>query len=354
MSIRQRSKSLKSRDSKLSDTMFQLRVLNGHSRAGESFTSFNDSITRSGNLPLQAGPVTTMQINVGKLCNQSCAHCHVDAGPDRTEVMSKEHLETCLRILQEHSIPVVDLTGGAPELNPHFRWFVQECHSLGVKIIDRCNLTIIESNPRYHDLPGFFARNDVRVISSLPHFSKHRTDRQRGDGVFEDSIKALKRLNDEGYGIDGSGLILDLVYNPSGTFLPSSQQQLESEFRHQLGRKFNIEFNNLLTITNLPISRFLDYLLENDLYEEYMTRLLDAFNPATLDGLMCRNTISVSWDGFLYDCDFNQMLDLRIHNPSNHIDNFDPANLEGRKIIVDQHCYGCTAGSGSSCSGAIL
>ena len=354
MSIKQRTKSLKSRHSQLSDTMYQLKVLNNSDLAGSDLKPFTDQLLEVGREEIRPTGIEIMQINIGKLCNQSCAHCHVDAGPDRTEVMSKENLATCLEIIRSNNIGKVDITGGAPELNPHFRWFVQQCHQLGIEVMDRCNLTIIESNPRFHDLPEFFAEHKVHVISSLPHYNKHRTDSQRGDGVYEDSIKALKRLNAVGYGQQGTGLLLDLVYNPTGTFLPSSQEQLEAEFKYQLKRKHDIEFNNLYAITNLPISRFLEYLLEQGLYVEYMEKLIEAFNPATLDGLMCRNTISVSWDGYLYDCDFNQMLEMKVDSSSNHISNFNADILAARKISVNQHCYGCTAGAGSSCGGEIV
>jgi len=252
------------------------------------------------------------------------------------------------------SIHTVDITGGAPEINPHFRWFVKAVSRLGKQVIDRCNLTMIMANKKYHDLPDFFKEHKVHVISSLPYFSKKRTDSQRGDGVFEDSIEALKRLNAVGYGVAGSGLTLDLVYNPAGAFLPGSQMTLQAEFKRQLKRKFDIEFNSLFAITNLPIARFLDYLLESGNYVEYMQKLVDAFNPTTIEGLMCRNTISVNWDGYLYDCDFNQMLDLKVASPkTTHISTFKEALLMQRGIVLNQHYYGCTAGAGSSCGGEI-
>ncbi|MBT8220761.1 MAG: arsenosugar biosynthesis radical SAM protein ArsS, partial [Bacteroidia bacterium] len=286
--------------------------------------------------------------------NQTCAHCHVDAGPDKKkEQMSRRDLERCLEIIEAHKIPKVDITGGAPEMNANFRWFVDACSKLGVEVMNRCNLTIIMSNPKYHDLPQFFAEHNIHLISSLPYFSKKRTDSQRGDGVFEDSIAALQKLNDAGYGKEGTGLILDLVYNPTGAFLPSDQMELQGEFKRQLKRRYDIDFNSLFAITNLPISRFLDYLIETDNYEEYMEKLVEAFNPATVQGLMCRNTISVSWDGFLYDCDFNQMLDLKVAASSQHINDFDIEDLSSRSIVLNQHCYGCTAGAGSSCGGEI-
>ena len=350
MGVKQRSQTLRRSKNRLADTYFQLRVLNGQETFMESFQPFASRL---------AGPLTpvypeVLQINVGKLCNQSCAHCHVDAGPDRKdEVMSRDNLEKCLRILAENDIKTVDITGGAPEMNPHFRWFVEQCVALGKKVMNRCNLTIIMSNPSYRDLPDFFARNKVHVISSLPYFSRHRTDSQRGEGVFDDSIEALRLLNDVGYGKGNPDLRLDLVYNPSGAFLPGQQASLEHEFKTQLGRRYGITFDQLFVITNLPISRFLDYLLESGNFSDYMTALTEAFNPATVDGLMCRYTLSVGWDGSLYDCDFNQMLDLRVDSPSAHIDHFDIHALMQRRIVVNQHCYGCTAGAGSSCGGEI-
>ncbi len=354
MAIKQRSKSLKSRKDQLSDTFIQLQVLNGKDIVDIKFPNFIEKVAEAGHKNLS--PVTTQifQINLGKMCNQTCAHCHVDAGPDRKEIMTKETLKRCLEILAAHPIPTVDLTGGAPEMNPHFRWFVEECTKLGKQIIVRCNLTIIQANPKYHDLPEFFAKHKIQVVSSLPYFSKSRTDNQRGDGVFEDSIKSLQQLNAVGYGKDNPDLQLDLVFNPSGAFLPSNQMTLEAEFKRQLKRKFEIDFNNLYAITNLPISRFLDYLLESENYEEYMKKLVLAFNPATVEGLMCRNTLSIGWDGYIYDCDFNQMLDLKVAAPTTqHIDDFDIETLNARNIILNQHCYGCTAGAGSSCGGEI-
>ena len=352
MGVKQKSTSLKRSANQLSDTMVQLEVLNGRKLTDHVFPSFAEKLPQGA---LRPGQLEVFQLNIGKLCNQTCAHCHVDAGPDRKEEnMDKETLQKCLHIIESHDISTVDITGGAPEMNPHFRWFVESCHDLGVQVMNRCNLTVITAHKRFEDLPQFFAKNKVQVISSLPYFSKLRTDNQRGEGVFEQSIKALRMLNDVGYGKEGSGLILDLVYNPSGAFLPGNQASLESEFKRQLARRYQIVFNNLYAITNLPISRFLDYLLESGNYEEYMTELISAFNPATLDGLMCRSTISVSWDGFIYDCDFNQMLDLKVASPSQHIDNFDRSQLNDRSIVVNQHCYGCTAGAGSSCGGEVV
>jgi len=267
--------------------------------------------------------------------------------------MNRETLERCLELILDNQIPMVDLTGGAPEMNPNFRWFVEECSKAGVKVMVRCNLTIIMANKKYHDLPEFYKKNKVHVISSLPYFSQTRTDSQRGDGVFEDSILALQALNKVGYGKEGTGLTLDLVHNPSGAYLPGSQVELEGEFKRQLRRKYNIEFNSLIAITNLPVSRFLEYLLESGNYERYMDELSMAFNPATIDNLMCRNTLSISWDGYIHDCDFNQMLDLKSAVKGQHINDFNLAELMNRKIMTNQHCYGCTAGAGSSCGGEL-
>jgi len=354
MAIKQRGKSLKSRDNQLADTFFQLKVLNGAETVETDFPKFAERVANLGFKPLKPSKIDIFQLNIGKLCNQTCAHCHVDAGPDRREEnMSRETLERCLEIIADADVSTVDITGGAPEMNPHFRWFVEECSRLGKQVIDRCNLTIIQANPKYHDLPEFFAKHKVNIASSLPYFSKSRTDSQRGDGVFEDSIKSLKMLNEVGYGKEGTGLQLDLVYNPSGAFLPAGQETLEAEFKRQLKRKYDIEFNRLFAITNLPISRFLDYLIESKNYETYMTELVNAFNPATVESVMCRNTISVSWDGYLYDCDFNQMLDLKVAAKGQHINDFDLEELANRNIVLNQHCYGCTAGAGSSCGGEI-
>lgn len=356
MAIKQKTKSLQARGEQLSSTFFQLQVLNGRELTDMNFQSFAQKMSEStGTHILKTTNIEIFQLNITKLCNQSCGHCHVDAGPDRTdENMSRKDLETCVAIIKNTpSITTVDITGGAPEMHPDFKWFVEECSKLGKKVIDRCNLTIIQANPKYHGLPQFLAQNKVNVVSSLPYFSKSRTDSQRGDGVFEDSIKSLQQLNAVGYGMPDSGLQLDLVYNPSGAFLPSGQAELQAEFKSQLRRKYQIEFNNLFCITNMPISRYLEHLLQAGIYEEYMQKLLDAYNPSTISGLMCRNTISVSWDGYIYDCDFNQMLDLQVVGNHQHINDFDFEGLSNRNIVLNQHCYGCTAGSGSSCGGEV-
>ncbi|HVF96001.1 MAG TPA: arsenosugar biosynthesis radical SAM (seleno)protein ArsS, partial [Flavisolibacter sp.] len=294
------------------------------------------------------------QVNVGKMCNQVCKHCHVDAGPDRKEIMTPETMEQCLTALRNNpSLQTVDLTGGAPEMNPDFRWFVTEIKKLERHVIVRCNLTIILANKKYFDLPQFYKEHGVEVVSSLPFYTQDRTDRQRGNGVFEDSIKALQLLNSEGYGVEGSGLVLNLVYNPAGAFMPAPQTALEKEYKKELGERYGISFNNLFAITNLPISRFLDYLLQSGNYEKYMEKLVAAYNPVAAANVMCRTTVSIGWDGWLYDCDFNQMLDLKVSCSTKHISDFNKNLLETRSIVINQHCYGCTAGSGSSCGGAV-
>jgi radical SAM/Cys-rich protein len=341
--------SLKSQHHQLSDSNFQIELLEK-----EGITPFYEKLETFGMYPLRPSGIQIFQINIGKMCNQTCVHCHVDAGPDRKEIMTQETMELCLNILKKTNIPTVDLTGGAPEMNPHFRWFVQELKAIGKHIIVRCNLTIILANPKYHDLPEFYAQNKVEVVSSLPFYEASRTDRQRGSGVFQDSIKALQMLNGIGYGIEDTGLIINLVYNPAGAFLPSSQTALERDFKQVLHTKHDIVFNQLFAITNMPISRYLEYLIRSGNYESYMEKLLEAFNPSAAVNVMCKNTISVGWDGFLYDCDFNQMLDLKVEKSApQHLQDFDLEILNSRKIILNQHCYGCTAGAGSSCGGEV-
>jgi len=295
------------------------------------------------------------QMNVGYMCNQTCAHCHVDAGPDRKEIMTRETMIMCLDAIRKSEARTVDITGGAPEMNPDFRWLIDELSKLRVPdIIVRCNLTIITANKKYFDLPDFFAKNHVHVVSSLPFYEADRTDRQRGHGVFNRSIDALRSLNEVGYGRPGTGLKLDLVYNPAGAFLPASQTALEADFKKELKEKFGISFNQLYCITNLPISRFLDYLFASENFEDYMDTLVSAFNPAAVQGVMCRNTLSVGWEGTLYHCDFNQMLKLPIRSSKSHISNFNVDEWQSEDIIVSQHCYGCTAGAGSSCQGTTV
>jgi radical SAM/Cys-rich protein len=341
-------KSLASRHDHLSSSAEQIKVLEEQVK----FPLFSDRLSDVGLLPLKPTGVNIFQINVGKMCNQVCAHCHVDAGPDRKEIMTRQTMEECLRAIKKTDIRIVDITGGAPEMNPDFRWFVEEVSGLGIHLIVRCNLTIIVANKKFNDLPEFYKKHKVEVVSSLPFYSADRTDRQRGEGVFKDSITALQLLNKIGYGKQDSGLILNLVYNPAGAFLPGSQVQLENDFKKELKRNYDIEFNNLYCITNMPISRYLEYLINSGNYEKYMDRLVNAFNPEAAKGVMCRNTISIGWDGYLYDCDFNQMLDLKVALPGTHIKEFNLGEINARDIITNQHCYGCTAGTGSSCGGA--
>ncbi|MGB0166452.1 MAG: arsenosugar biosynthesis radical SAM (seleno)protein ArsS [Luteibaculum sp.] len=341
-------KSLSARQHELARAAKQVDILTENKEVN---TAFEDKLKAQGLFPLKPVELEIFQMNLGKMCNQVCAHCHVDAGPDRKEIMTKETMDQCIEVLRNTKVNTVDLTGGAPEMNPHFRYLVEQVSDLGIHIIDRCNLTIIVANKKYYDLPEFLKQHKVEVVSSMPHYTPGKTDRQRGDGVFDRSIRALQMLNEVGYGMEGSGLPLNLVYNPSGAFLPGDQEEMEQEFKHNLRRDFGIEFNNLLAITNLPISRFLDFLVKKELYEEYMDRLIEAYNPAAAPGVMCRNTLSISWDGYLYDCDFNQMLELKVDAPSQHISNFNLEALSKREIIVNQHCFGCTAGAGSSCGG---
>lgn len=347
-------KSLKSRQDSLAQTEKQLEILNGGIFEDGTLPTFKEKVKNSNIQQVRPTGLEILQINVGYMCNQVCSHCHVDAGPDRKEIMTQETMEQILQVLRNSKINTVDLTGGAPEMHPQFRWFVEEIRKTEVEeIIVRSNLTIILANKKYNDLPEFFAEHKIHVISSLPFYKRNKTDRQRGDGVFDSSIKALQMLNAVGFGLPNSELQLDLVYNPSGAFLPGDQKALELDFKKALDEDFNIKFNLLFTITNLPISRFLDYLIASENYEEYMHALVDAFNPSAVGNVMCTNTISVSWEGFLFDCDFNQMLDLKVDSTIAHISEFNSTSLDDRKIRLSQHCYGCTAGAGSSCQGSI-
>lgn len=348
------TKSLHKRNDSLSKAKKQLEVLSGGIFASGELPTFKDKIATSNQYPLQTKKLEILQLNLGYMCNQVCEHCHVDAGPDRKEIMTKETMSQCLEIIKNSDVHTLDLTGGAPEMNPNFRWFVEEASQHGITdFIVRSNLTIIKANKKYHDLPQFFKEHNVHVVSSMPHWTKGKTDKQRGDGVFDKSIQVLQELNAIGYGMPESSLKLDLVYNPSGAFLPGDQSAMEKEFKKALQADFEIQFHNLFAITNLPISRFLDYLLVSDNYEDYMYTLVDAFNPAAVANVMCTNTLSVSWDGWLYDCDFNQMLELPISGKTKHIKDFNITEYEGRNIVISQHCYGCTAGAGSSCQGSV-
>ncbi len=314
--------------------------------------TFESAAAAAGYDPLTTTSVSILQMNVGKRCNQACHHCHVDAGPDRTEVMPADVVDACLRFLEASDIPTLDITGGAPELHPSFRDIVRRARAAGRHVIDRCNLTITRL-PAYSDLPEFLAEQEVEVIASLPSFTSRQTDAQRGEGVFDDSIAALQHFNTLGYGVEGSGLLLNLVTNPVGAFLPGSQASLEADWKRELKRRHGITFNRLYTITNMPISRFLQFLLDSGNLQAYMDRLVAAFNPAAVEGLMCRYTLSVGWDGRLYDCDFNQMIDLgTAAEAPQTIFEATPESLAARRITIGPHCFGCTAGAGSSCGGA--
>ncbi len=343
-------KTLRFRQSPLASPERQLHILENQG----AIVPFSEKLAEAGIYPLRPEPLQIFQVNIGKMCNQTCQHCHVDAGPDRKEIMRRDTMEMCLNVLSDIDVKVVDITGGAPELNPDFEWFVRELRTLGKAVMVRCNLTIILANPRFRHLPDFYREHQVEVVSSLPFYRADRTDRQRGEGVFADSLEALKMLNAVGYGMENSGLILNLVYNPAGAFLPASQELLERDFKRELAENYGVHFNQLFCITNMPISRYLDYLITSGNYEHYMNRLVQAFNPKAAQHVMCRNTLSVGWDGFLYDCDFNQMLDMQVACDAQHISKFDAAVLSERAIRVNQHCYGCTAGTGSSCSGATV
>ncbi len=348
------TKSLKARHVELVEDNRQLEILNGGVFEDGELPYFKDKIAEIGKYPLRPRKLEILQINVGYMCNQVCEHCHVDAGPDRKEIMTRDTMEQCLEIIRNTGAHTLDLTGGAPEMNPDFRWFVEEASKAGIQdFIVRSNLTIIRANKKYHDLPEFFKKHNVHVVSSMPHYTRGKTDKQRGDGVFDKSIKALQDLNAIGYGMPGSPLKLDLVYNPSGAYLPGDQGALEHDFKIALKEDFDIEFHNLFAITNLPIARFLDYLIASENYEDYMYSLVDAYNPSALENVMCTNTISISWDGWLYDCDFNQMLGLKVASKVQHISDYNEALLNDRDIVISQHCYGCTAGAGSSCQGVV-
>ena len=346
--------SLHKKHSYLANVNKQLEILSNGIFQNGDLPKFKDKITQTNQFPLKPNKLEVLQINVGYMCNQVCSHCHVDAGPDRKEIMTKETMLQCLEVIKKTEAHTLDLTGGAPEMNPHFRWFIEEASKAGIKdFIVRSNLTIIVANKKYNDLPEFFKKHNIHVVSSMPHWTKGKTDKQRGDGVFNASLKALKMLNAIGYGVPNSSLKLDLVYNPSGAFLPGDQNALEKDFKKELLEGFNIHFHNLFSITNLPISRFLDYLIASENYEDYMYALVEAYNPEAVKNVMCTNTLSVSWDGWLYDCDFNQMLELKVASPVNHISKYNEDLLQNRKITISQHCYGCTAGAGSSCQGTV-
>lgn len=315
--------------------------------------SFDEKLAEHG-LDLRARAVETLQINVGKLCNQACRHCHVDASPKRTEIMTAETAERCLDAVRRFGITTVDVTGGAPELNPSFRRVVEGAREAGARVMVRHNLTVM-FEPGQEDLPEFFRAHEVEVISSLPCYLESNVDTQRGRGVYSKSIEAIRRLNAVGYGVEGSGLRLHLVYNPVGAHLPPAQASLEADYKRELLARFGITFDRLYTITNMPIRRFLEDLRRSGKEEQYLEKLVNAFNPAAVEGLMCRSLVSVDWTGRLSDCDFNQMLDIGLDaSCPQTIEDFDAAALANRPIATAAHCFGCTAGAGSSCGGAVV
>ncbi|MGD2119590.1 MAG: arsenosugar biosynthesis radical SAM protein ArsS [Chromatiales bacterium] len=305
--------------------------------------------------PLQRRSVSTLQVNMGMRCNQSCVHCHVNAGPQRSEMMSRQTADQVVEFLQREPVATLDITGGAPELNDNFRYLVTAAAEQGLQVMDRCNLTVLQE-PDQQDLAEFLAEHRVEVIASLPCYLQENVDQQRGKGVFDASMHALRKLNELGYGQQDSGLQLNLVYNPVGAYLPPGQQQLEDDYRKQLHERFGIRFNHLFTITNMPISRFGSYLQSKGEFETYMDLLKNAFQPDNLDTVMCRDLLSIDWQGYVYDCDFNQMLNMPLHRSNGgrlHISQVNTDRLEQHDILVAEHCYGCTAGQGSSCGGAL-
>jgi radical SAM/Cys-rich protein len=302
---------------------------------------------------ISRGKLQTVQVNLGYLCNLSCVHCHVNAGPKRTELMSKATIDQVLAYAVSSGATTLDLTGGAPEMNPHFYDCVREARQLGLNVIDRCNLVILQE-PGYEGLATFLAEHQVGVVASLPCYIEDNVDKQRGNGVFQQSLAGLKQLNDLGYGHEGRGLNLDLVFNPQGINLPPEQQALELDYKTHLSRHYDVIFNQLYTIANMPIQRFGSTLMSKGLFDEYMALLVSHYNADTLDDVMCRQIISVDWQGYVYDCDFNQMLDLPLSDQGAiHISDLMNKTLEGQTIATRQHCYGCTAGQGSSCGGAL-
>lgn len=341
--------SLKRRGADLADPANQLKVLEQVCE----LPLFDQKLIDSELDLLVADGIDILQVNVGKLCNMTCAHCHVDAGPDRREIMTRQTIDYCLEAVRSAQIGTVDLTGGAPEMNPDFKYFVSSAREIGAHVIDRCNLTILLANG-YKEMPQFLADHDVEIVASLPCYLEENADSQRGDGSFRKSIEALQLLNELGYGRGNENRMLTLVYNPVGPSLPPDQAGLQQAYREQLGSRFNIQFDRLFTITNMPISRYLEYLIQTGDYDAYMEKLVGAFNPAAAMGVMCRKMLSVGWDGKLFDCDFNQMLELpTTTGQPKQIGDFDFATLSSRKIVTGRHCFGCTAAAGSGCLGAI-
>lgn len=314
---------------------------------------FDDRVKEVIGSNLRCDDISTLQVNAGLLCNQECMHCHLAASPQRREIMGWETMEDVLRVAGDIHCDLVDITGGAPELNPNLKRFIEALHVGGFNIQSRTNLTVL-LEPGMEDIPQFFKKHGVKLVASLPCYLEEDVRRQRGAGVFAKSIEAIKKLNEIGYGVD-SALILNLVYNPDGPHLPPNQLSLEADYRRELGDRFGLQFSNLLTITNMPIGRFVEDLLERDKDQAYWHLLFESFNPRTIEELMCRHQISISWSGRLYDCDFNLALDLPVnHGAPGHIKNFDHKMLSKRRIVTGKHCFGCTAGSGSSCGGALI
>jgi radical SAM/Cys-rich protein len=316
---------------------------------------FERSLQTNGVEQLSATRLDVFQVNVGKLCNMTCKHCHVDAGPDRTDAMMDDAtVAAVMQAIERSGAKTVDITGGAPELHPRFRDLVDHAVGLDMHVIDRCNLTILLV-PKFTDLPQWLADRGVEIVASLPHYRRLNTDAQRGGGTFERSIEALRRLNEAGYGQGDPARTLTLMSNPAGAYLSGCQHTMEREWKEGLQRNHGVSFDRLFVLNNMPIARYLEWLLDSGNLQQYMQTLVDAFNPAAVDGLMCRNTISVAWNGLLYDCDFNQMLELPIESESGrplHVSEFAPEDYTGRRIVTGRHCYGCTAGAGSSCAGA--
>ena len=331
------------------DAQKQIELLNKET----DIPSFEQKLGETGLKPLRASAINILQLNITRKCTMACTHCHVNAGPDRNEMMSHEILEKCINIARQDSITTIDITGGSPEMHPELEWFLEQLAMLKKRIIVRSNLVILleEHYSRFIDI---YAKHNAEIVGSLPDYCRERSDRQRGLRSFERSIEALSKLNAKGYGIEGTGLVLDLMHNPAGAFLPASQQTLEQEYKKQLATNYNVHFNTLFSLTNCPIGRYLDYLVRRDNLSDYMSDLVNAYNPSAAQNVMCRTTLSVGWDGTLFDCDFNQMLQLSVnHGAPSHINNFEFPALANREIMVGNHCYCCTAGAGSSCQGAL-
>lgn len=318
----------------------------------EELNDFDRCLENAGLGRLTSTGVSVCQVNLGSLCNLSCGHCHVKAGPARGEVMGADVIDECLSVIKRERPPVVDLTGGAPEMNPGYRRLLSECASSGCRVRTRTNLAILLQEG-FNDLPGFWASRNVEVIGSLPYYLEETADRQRGQGVFAASIRAIEELNRAGYGVSGSPLVLNLVYNPCGAYLPPSQRSIEADFRNELARRYGVSFTSLFTMINMPVGRFLEFLEKSGNLRRYREKLKAAFNPAAATSAMCRSTVSVGWEGSLYDCDFNQMLGLKCALPRAHIKDYSGRLLAGRRIVTASHCFGCAAGAGSSCTGAV-